>query len=136
MNRKIEYRAWDKTKKEMLSWELLCVNWSCGALKSNFHYSVMQYTGLKDKNGKEIYEGDIVKYDKGYFYEDNLFEVCFGLYDNGKSYEDYVGGHGYYFKVINGWLEESDVKEFEDVNVKIIGNIYSNPELLEANCNT
>lgn len=76
-------------------------------------WELMQYTGLKDKNGVEIYEGDIVR-----CFRDGPSEVvfkkgCFGL-------ETYIAIGNYYstFDEVYGYCE-------------IIGNIYENPELLE-----
>lgn len=83
--------------------------------KSNVY---MQYTGLKDKNGVEIYEGDIVnavyfknKWIGKIIFNDNM--ACFELY---VKHED---GH------INSYL-------IGDMNsIEVIGNIYENPELLQ-----
>lgn len=98
--REIKFRAWDKVENKMLSWELICINWSCGALKDNFHHVVMQFTGLRDKNGKEIYESDQVKY------KDGVYEVRY--YENG-------------FYLFRDVCANFDVRWNE---VEIIGNIY------------
>jgi uncharacterized phage protein (TIGR01671 family) len=92
--------------------------------------TVGQYTGLCDKNGKKIFEGDVVSY-LGFCYRDSISKVAFGLgtYDSG-IYE------------YNGWIIEitEDALDcmaltrynIEDNNVEIIGNIHDNPELLKG----
>lgn len=92
--------------------------------------SVGQYTGLKDKNGTEIYEGDIVKI------EFDMFFMNFGLNEHikehGNKYE-FVGEVKYYdgaFHIDNNKDEAYDL--FHEINtVEVIGRIYENPELLE-----
>ena len=96
--------------------DLLCIDWY-----EVIPETVGQYTGLKDKNGLEIYEGDIVK-DK---WKPNS-EVLFGEYDNGEVYEDIQAGIGFYLKN-DKWIES-----FCDKNIEVIGNIHDNPELLEV----
>lgn len=79
---------------------------------------LMQYTGLKDKNGKEIYEGDIVKY------ENEISEVVWG---------DYDFCFGWYFFTKNQYLWETNGLSNPWDETEVIGNIYKNPELLKSN---
>ncbi len=76
---------------------------------------LMQYTGLKDKNGKEIYEGDLVKVE-GAGGEPlqivwNTTQLCGFAYQAGAFY--------------HGFIEPDD-------SIEVIGNIYENPELLST----
>ena len=74
----------------------------------------LQYTGLKDKNGVEIYEGDIIKVN-GNLYEVWHSGLAFGLIDKNKDFFEYMCQ-----------LCDMNGKVYE-----VIGNIYENPELLE-----
>ena len=116
--REIKFRLWDDYYKEMNSLDpksdFDCTRFTLSALNESKYIKPMQYTGLKDKNGVEIYESDLVKTDKGIF---QLTIDCFGPelsgYDNG----DYYYG---------------DVSEYHNWNeFEVIGNIYENPDLLE-----
>lgn len=95
--------------------------------------TIGQYTGLKDKNGKDIYEGDILRGDEYPFNcngEENYLavvvwadNVCGFYIITRKKPNSTVRGisHGNWNE-----LEEEDIKSFE-----VIGNIHDNPELLE-----
>jgi len=85
-----------------------------GSNNYKFEFYLMQFTGLKDKKGKEIYEGDIVK---GGDCSGN-FEVVFGEYYS-ECYSRHFG-----WKINTEWTEEFNWEKLE-----VIGNIYENPEL-------
>ena len=76
---------------------------------------LMQSTGLKDKNGKEIFEGDIVKMSKDVYSEPTYYEV---VRHRGGAYRLESKQHG-----CELWLRHTDCEA--------VGNIYENPELLE-----
>lgn len=77
---------------------------------------LMQSTGLTDKNGKEIFEGDIVKVAKNIYSEPTYYEV---VRHRGGAYRLESKQHG-----CELWLRHTDCE--------IAGNIYENPELLEV----
>ena len=82
--------------------------------------SIMQYTGLKDANGKEIYEGDIVV--EAYKGE---FSICLTTFEK-KPLKS--GTYEVKWNKIGFNLGSEDGRDYE-----VIGNIYENPELLESN---
>ena len=90
--------------------------------------TVGQYTGLFDKNGRKIFEGDIIT-----FCYSN-YEVGFRSASFGYLHGGYNGGEGFSYVTCfddyeNG-LEIDD--ETNQINIEVIGNIYDNPELLEV----
>lgn len=136
--REIKFRAWDK-ENNIMEYN---VNINQGkAVKEGkqwfnvdntvFDSLIMQYTGLKDKNGKEIYEGDIVLYKHAsykdisrvlYYEEVGSFVMEAIKEDDNTSMARFKKGtiRGFVAGRVNGYDY-----------VKVIGNIYENPELLE-----
>lgn len=129
MNREIKFRFWgkfgelneeeDECEMEMLYGDRFCFQHAepIDTLFADKSFIVMQYAGLKDKNGKEIYEGDILtnsygKIDVVIFYENGFF---------GKSKSNMGKNHYWYNPLCSDYIK----------NKEVIGNIYENPELLK-----
>ncbi len=89
-------------------------------LRSDERYVYQQFTGLKDKNGREIYEGDIFKFRR-------LNEKLHKIQEFPTFVEFQEGKYGH---VLRGFNEYFVPLDYDNENVGIIGNIYENPELL------
>ena len=88
--------------------------------------TVGQYTGLEDKNGVKIFEGDIVRYKNRFECEYGC--VKFGLYDNKQDQGFYIQWpeETYWRSDLGFWAVRHDRKKY----LEVIGNIHDNPELL------
>lgn len=129
--RDIKFRVWDKETKHMhicgedvhdtINFEIETnrayyynLQNGCGSLREDSDYVLMQYTGLKDKNGKEIYEGDIVR----------LGTYTKGVVEYSDEYAQFI--------IINTNTIEYEYEPLADyTKIEIIGNKWDNPELLK-----
>ncbi len=127
MNREIKFRAWDKINNKMCpiagisftnkdTWLRINDKQIMGANFSEIE--IMQYAGLKDKNDKEIYEGDIINIiNNSVDEEDGYFIAKYDI----ETARYILSGNGLVYDFDNTYTNECE----------IIGNIYENPELLK-----
>jgi uncharacterized phage protein (TIGR01671 family) len=138
MNRQIKFRVWDKAKRVFIpdgvygiiatdfgAFGVMLKDWGDYRQGEYFYensQTLMQFTGLKDKNGEEIYEGDVLQHPR--FYETpemsyNPMETGVIIYKDGAF--RFADGEGLLFEEMEGY----------DGDMEIIGNIYEKPELIK-----
>ena len=125
MQDRFRFRFWDKESKTMQKFPKVELRYrtTLDKIFSNDRVIFMQSTGVKDKNGKLIYEGDIAKF------KDNITI-------NGSKTHIVVIEHN---EAFNAFMYHAECMglytvnkaQNEKFNVEVIGNIYENPELLE-----
>lgn len=152
--REIKFRAWDKLHKRLA--DVASIDFLSGVAmlddsediwRIGFGDIVMeQYTGLHDKNGKEIFEGDIVKYDLIREIGPNYDPTTLGFIDNDLSIDTELIGKVVVWPsqgVMATSVKVTDPEQFDEkypvpkrwhINqqFEIVGNIHQNADLLEA----
>lgn len=122
---KLRFRAWLKKEQKMdnyidhISWledELYCIGDGITYMVSAEDLELMQSTAMVDRDGRIIFEGDIVKMSKDVYSEPTYYEV---VRHYGGAYRLESKQHG-----CELWLRHTDCE--------IVGNVYENKELLDA----
>lgn len=129
--REIKFRVWNLLDARMINWVDIfhLPAWEIfPGTPEQRPFNVMQYTGLKDKNGKEIYEGDILEFRANPFNRKrDLFQVVFKDGGFRDEWNNYIGQY-----------LPPDIRNKQGGRVRlneaceVVGNIYENPELLKG----
>lgn len=114
MKRQIKFRAWHPEDKVMV-YDLNSLRLFHGVLCQD-DYEVMQFTGVQDKHGKDIFEGDILKIDN-----DGEIYTTYVRYEQGTLAIDVIGQEYNYTSL--GWIDDW-------CELKVIGNIHENPGMI------
>ena len=122
---KIKFRAWDKTIPDSMFYfpPIPIVHAWMRILQDPDNYEIMQFTGLKDKNGKEIYEGDILNWTGKRSKDTSKFAYRYII-----IFEDGIFGYRLGNAQVNKTEPLQGLVELE--TYEVIGNIYENPKLL------
>jgi uncharacterized phage protein (TIGR01671 family) len=149
MNREIKFRVWNG-----MSMQYNVVVGKAGAFyaridpndsaclspttKYDDSVPVMQYTGQKDKNGRDVYEGDIVKIHRTYVrpFVNSEQKIDYKFIDNGEIEigQIVLSGVSQKYLVSYEHIRYDDTEDFDmpEHAIEVIGNIYENPELLNS----
>lgn len=120
--RPIKYRAWDAEAQEMVAWEIIILD----GFHKYLEGPLMQYIGINDSTGKEVYEGDIITFDDTDIGGERL-ERCEVLWATDFTLVPSPCFALWVHRRVGGGFTNNMFGEIE-----VIGNIHENPELLRV----
>lgn len=144
MIKEIKFRAWHIKDQKMIDWSLICqtalnrgecpLMYHVLSVIGRYHYQVMQFTGMKDKDGRDIYEGDLIRYEQStkdgsrivigeVVYRKDL--CCF------QGLEKLQFENSYRILSADPYDYKNPNKVYFDPTVEVVGNVYENPNLIE-----
>lgn len=143
MTRKIEFRAWDK------KWKTMTAQVNLNHIKEGFiglfgdDKIVMQFTGLFDKNGVKIFEGDIIQFTYWWFDGEEQQSILTGelIYSEDSISFQLKGVRNSVWEKHNGYQDDCEylvpfaTLNFDEADFEVIGNIYQHPELINKEQN-
>ncbi len=108
MSRPIKFRAWDKRWQKMYDWQYCLDNYTLYWLNSALldEHVIMQYTNVTDKNGVEVYEGDVIRFKNQYMEAVDVVK---------------------WLPSVPGWKLQTRYLD----QIEVIGNVHEDPELVE-----
>ncbi len=131
----LKFKAWDKDKKVMSIIDEIDFNSGYILISTGYksfnEVKLLQYTGLKDKNNTEIYEGDIVEFDTSLAYECDILNKAIVTMSNVGGVKPTLFTMEECGDIVEWSYFEKDIDKldfFDDC--KIVGNIYETPHLL------
>ncbi len=130
--REIKFRAWDKLNKNWVTeknWVFIRLNGTIyenefqGFIEPSDRYEITQFTGLRDKNGKDIYEGDVLE---------NKVTFSDGVVWSTKQRVIWYAEQATFGLVPAKPMTYSDLNQEKLNRYEVIGNIYESPDLMSA----